>query len=73
MDSIYRGKNPDDLYLGEDGMLKGKCEVCQEEMNFCDMICYAKKEEPLLFGHRACLLAYGRGEKSKRKKEMNHD
>lgn len=42
--SVYKGKNPNELYLGDDGFLKCKCDVCNEEMNFSDTYCYAKKE-----------------------------
>lgn len=59
--SVYKGKNPNELYLGDDGFLKCKCDVCNEEMNFSDTYCYAKKGKRMI-GHKRCLMSYGRSE-----------
>lgn len=59
MDSVYKGKNQDELYIGEDGMLKCKCDVCDEEMNFSDTYCYSKKGKPMIHGHKRCVMGYG--------------
>lgn len=60
--SVHKGKNPDELYSGDDGFLKCKCDVCKEEMNFCDTYCYVKKDGSTILGHRRCIVAYVRGE-----------
>lgn len=31
--SVYKGKNPNELYLGDDGFLKCKCDVCNNDFN----------------------------------------
>lgn len=60
--SAYKGKNQNELYLGDDGLLKCKCDVCNEEMNFSDTYCYAKKGKPMIHGHKRCVISYGRSE-----------
>lgn len=58
--SVYKGMDKNKIWVGKDDKLKTRCDVCQEEMNFCDTYCYAKKDEPMINGHKRCVLRYGR-------------
>ena len=60
-ESICKSTMPDEMYVGDDGFLKCKCDVCKEEMNFSDCYCYAKPGKTMIHGHKNCVMSFVKG------------
>ena len=60
-ESVCKSTMPDEMYLGDDGFLKCKCDVCKEEMNFSDCYCYAKPGKTMIHGHKNCVMSFAKG------------
>lgn len=60
-ESVCKSKMPNEMYPGDDGFLKCKCDVCKEEMNFSDCYCYAKPGKTMIHGHKDCVMSSGGG------------
>lgn len=58
---LCKAKMPDEIYIGDDGFLKCKCDVCKEEIRFSDCYCYGETGKQLIYGHKGCVMQFRLG------------